>query len=135
MKKILTLALLLGVLATPLLALARTASSTKADLSCMRNAVETRDDGVIAAWDDLHEAFVTALTTRKDSVKEAWKETDRKERQKAIKMAWKEYRADRKAAHTAFNRARKEVWKEYKADVKSCRGETDSSEQESADAL
>lgn len=99
-----------------------TPSTTPAvDLACMQTAVEKRDNAIIAAWDTLSTSIKTALQTRRDALKAAWGISDKKERAKAIKQAWTDFRKTKKESARTFNRARKAAWKQFRADANACR--------------
>lgn len=105
----------------------RSASSTVAsstrpravDATCMSEAVDVRETALMSAWGDLNTALTAALTERKESLVEAWAETDVAERNKALKSAWTTWKTDKKDAHTEFKSDRKAAWDTFKATVKS----------------
>lgn len=92
----------------------------KVDLACMQNAVEKRDNAIITAWDNFYNAAKTALQARKDALKTAWANTDRKARRAATKSAWNNYRAAIQKARHDFHAARRAAWQQFYTDRKAC---------------
>ncbi len=96
------------------------ASSTRPqlDLSCMSEAVETRETALATAWDGLDEDVKAALAKRKTALIAAWDIDNTADRGKAIRSAWTAWKADKKAAHTAFRSDRKSAWETFKKTAK-----------------
>lgn len=98
---------------------------TPVDLVCMQNAVVTREDAIIAAFDTYHANVKTALTTRRDALKAAWAISDRDDRKEAIRKAWSDFKGTWKKERKALNEAKKATWKKFNETSKTCnaRGE------------
>ncbi|MCR4274716.1 MAG: hypothetical protein NUW02_01550 [Candidatus Campbellbacteria bacterium] len=139
MKKLIAFLMVVGILLSATPALAESDSSSPrsngkiVDLTCMQTAVEKRENTIITAWDTLHTTATTALKARRDALVEAWKIEDRKERNAAIKAAWKSFKDAKKGMWRTWNSARKSAWKTFKTDAKACRATDTGSESESAD--
>jgi uncharacterized membrane protein len=91
------------------------------NLACMQTAVEKRDNAVISAWDALTASVKTTLSVRRDALKAAWGISDKRERAKAIKQAWTNFKNSKKEASRTFNQARKDAWKQFKTDARDCK--------------
>lgn len=90
------------------------------DPVCMQNAVEKRDNAIIAAFDVKNTAIKTALETRKNALKTAWGITDRKSRQDAIRKTWADFRVAKAQAVKTYNGARKVAWQQFRTERKAC---------------
>jgi DNA repair ATPase RecN len=102
-----------------------TASSTipRVDNSCVGEAVMVREEALMEAWENFSTTTTSALTERSTALVDAWNLESTKERSAAIKAAWKNWKADSKAAHTALRKERKTAWDTFKKTVKAeCRG-------------
>ena len=93
------------------------------DLACMQTAVEKRDNAMIAAQDAYSASWKTALQTRRDELKAAWGIQDKKQREEAIRAAWKKFRESRKTGRENFRTARKNAWNTFKTDSKACKAQ------------
>lgn len=82
------------------------------DVACMAAAIDKRDTAISGAFD----ALKTAVTTRKDVLKSAWGQTDKKMRRDGIKAAWKAYASSVSSARSA----RKSAWTAFNTDRKAC---------------
>src|SRR3989338_4287162 len=81
------------------------------DLSCMQDAISTREDGIATAFDTFNEDVAEALAARKTALVAAWGIESTADRKKA-----------KKAAHTELKSERKQVWADFKTTAKStCR--------------
>lgn len=96
------------------------ASSTRPtlDLSCMSEAVETRETALATAWEEFNEDVTAALLKRKAALIAAWDIDNNADRGKAIKAAWTAWKTDKKSAHTAFRTDRKSAWDTFKKTAK-----------------
>ncbi len=101
------------------------ASSTKAtstrpvvDLSCVQDAVLTRETAVTEAWTDFNLSVTAALTKRTDALVAAWQITDAKTRATALKALWKNWKDESKKAHSTLKSERKAAWAEHKQTMK-----------------
>lgn len=91
------------------------------DPICVQNAIDKRDNAIIAATDVYSAAAKTALQTRRDALKAAWALADRKARHSALTAAWKAYRSSLSKARKDFNKARAAAWKQWGIDRKACK--------------
>lgn len=91
-----------------------------ADLICMQTAVEKRDNAIIAAWDNLSSSMKTALQTRRDALKSAWGISIKKDRNKAIRSAWTNFKLARRIARRNFLAARRTAWDQFGIGIKNC---------------
>jgi hypothetical protein len=96
-----------------------TRASSTVNISCMAEAVETREDALMASWIDLNEDLSEALTDRKEALMEAWDIDRQSDRTKAIREAWKNWKDDKKAAHAEFRSDRKATWQTFNKTAKS----------------
>lgn len=97
-------------------------ASTTVDATCMASAVETRETALLSAWSELNDSLVSALTDRKTALIAAWNISSQSERSIALKTAWKDWKADKKAANTEFRKDRKAAWDAFKKTAKdTCR--------------
>lgn len=97
-----------------------TAKKPQLDVICIKNAVERRESAVIAAYDKKTTAIKTALTTRKNALKEAWSKITTKERLAARLAAWRVFRAAKLGAQKIYVGEIKATWQQFKIDRKSC---------------
>jgi hypothetical protein len=116
-----------------------TGKARNVDATCMSAAIDTRETALMTAWDELSTSIKTGLTDRKSALSAAWALTDLKARNAGIVAAWKEWRTDKKAAHTEFRKDRKSAWEAFKKTAKdSCKMSTpkdESLEKASSDAV
>lgn len=112
---------------------ATTSNTSGPDLTCMVNAIETRETVIIAAWEKYTAAIKTALETRKSSLKDAWGQTDKQKRREGRNNAWNEYKKARIAARKEFEKERRAAWLQFVKDRKACRGQWEDTSNESKD--
>lgn len=93
---------------------AETTAGALVDSTCMAEAVDVREEALIDAWEDLNTSVVSALRERKSALHAAWELSVVKERAVALVKAWKEWKADKKAAHAEFRKDRKAAWETFK---------------------
>jgi hypothetical protein len=97
-------------------------ASTTVDISCMASAIEIRETALTAAWTNLSESVSEALGARTTALVAAWNISSVSDRTAALKTAWKEWKDDKKAAHTEFRNDRKAAWETFKKTAKdSCK--------------
>ncbi len=100
---------------------AKTLLKTKeVDAQCMINAIDKRDNAIIAAVDASSASVKTALTARRDALKAAWALTDKTARRKALSEAWRKYGVDAKAARETLRKGKTDAWNQFYTDRKSC---------------
>lgn len=122
--QLMRIALTGAIVAAALPAFAQTTASTagstdakmktqkKIDVACITAAIDKRDTAIAGAFDTLK----NAVMTRKDALKLAWSQTDKKTRRDGIKAAWKAYGASVSSARSA----RKSAWTTFYATRNAC---------------
>lgn len=90
------------------------------DPVCMQNAVEKRDSAIITGVDAFATFVKTALQARKEAQKAAWVITDKKQRQAALKDAWAKFKGTWVKAFKQLRADRKAAWKQFYIDRKAC---------------
>lgn len=90
------------------------------DLTCMKTAVEKRENAIEATWDKFSASIKSALETRKSELSTAWGITNRLERAKAINAAWTKFRMSRISARKTLDVERQAAWQQFIADRKVC---------------
>jgi hypothetical protein len=112
MKKIvLTLALALAVIPGT--------SFAAGDVACVKTAVETRESSLIAAYGKFNTAIVAAMEKRKDSLSDAWSQSEAAARKSARKSAFSTFKSERKSAVSTFKSEKKSAWTTFKSTVTS----------------
>ncbi|PWB38760.1 MAG: hypothetical protein C3F02_02520 [Parcubacteria group bacterium] len=92
------------------------------DPTCVQNAVDKRDNAIIAATQAFSTSTQASLTTRRDALKSAWALTDRTARRTALRAAWKAYNSSLTAIRKTYNNAKRTVWSAWNTDRKACKG-------------
>ncbi len=111
-------------------------NASTTNLTCVQEAVTDRETAIGTAYEKHFTAMKTALTDRKTALTAAWGKTDAKQRRTEVKTAWKEFRADKSAAHKTLNTERKAAWKEFRSTVKDdCKQSAVAEDSESSDTL
>ena len=100
---------------------------------CLQNAVASREDAIMVAYNTRTTAINVAMQTRKTALVSAWGLADVKERNKARKAAWDNYNKARKTARITYNATNKNVWKTFHAAAKACGVKSTGTEPESMD--
>ncbi len=90
------------------------------DLTCMKSAVEKRENAIIAAWDKFSGAVKSALEMRKSELLAAWDIQDKTQRRAAIQAAWTKFRTSRISATQTLRQERLESWKQFRIDRAAC---------------
>jgi hypothetical protein len=90
-------------------------------VTCVQNAVDTRDTAIMGAIDAYATSVKAALSTRKDALKAAWAIPTAKDMKAALKTAWANYGVAAKAARTALNTTRKSAWSTFATARKACK--------------
>jgi hypothetical protein len=96
--------------------------STKIPLnvSCVQDAIKTREESLITGFDVFAQSTKTALITRKDALVIAWSKTDAQERRKARQVAYDTHQTQMKKAHESLKSVRKNAWNVFNTTVKTC---------------
>ncbi|MCK6462946.1 MAG: hypothetical protein L6Q29_03980 [Candidatus Pacebacteria bacterium] len=140
--KITTSALFLAVVIIPSFSLAQTsnmrmrnlATTTNAtqsvnikrlniNLSCMADAIEKRDNALIAALDAKNNSLKAALTARKNSLSDAWRNMSGITRYRAIREVWKNYGNSVKQTQKESKNNREAAWKQFEKEKRSCKAD------------
>lgn len=140
MKHLVASALLLAfVVGMPVAANAESSSSGMTDstaISCMKTAVDTREDAIKAGWTTFAETVSDAYSDRATALEAAYGNDTRAEVKSAVRAAWSAFKSAVKEARADWKSTRKDAWKEFKADKKECRAakDIDDSSNESSEA-
>lgn len=102
------------------------------DIVCVQNAVEKRENAIIASFDKKSAAIKAALEQREINIKAAWAKENLKERIKARIEAWRIFKKAELAARAAYRQEIKKIWQDWKTDVRACK--TNESDNESSGA-
>lgn len=92
-------------------------SSAAQDTTCVKNAVETRESAVIAAFGKFNTSMTSALEKRKSSLSDAWSKTESSARKSARKSAWSTFKSEKKSAVSVYKSEKKSAWATYKSTV------------------
>lgn len=93
-------------------------------ITCVKNAISKREDGLIAGHDAYALAVKNAYTARKTALLAAWDKTDRLERRQAVRAADKAFSDAVKAARKTWNDTRRSLWKSFETEKKACTPQT-----------
>jgi peptidoglycan hydrolase-like protein with peptidoglycan-binding domain len=96
-------------------------SSAVTDIACMKTAVEKRENAVLSAYDVYTAKVKTAREAKKTTLLAAWNIQDAKERQTAIKQAWKTFQDSSKTAWREFLTSKKTAWIQFEKDRVNCK--------------
>lgn len=91
------------------------------DLPCAAAAVAKREAAVSSAFSAKSSAISAAFTKRASDLAAAWAITTAKDRNAAIKAAWKTFNTSAKTARTAYVKANRTAWTTFRTDAKVCR--------------
>ncbi|GIW66661.1 MAG: hypothetical protein KatS3mg095_0559 [Candidatus Parcubacteria bacterium] len=94
----------------------KTVSST-----CMKSAVEKRENSLLLGWENYASKVKTAHETRKNEILSAWQISDARQRQEAIKTVWEKYRKIITEAKVEWNQLKKNAWLTFYQESKKCR--------------
>jgi hypothetical protein len=138
MKKIITIAFVLTVV--PLLVLGQTTTTTvpsatptsetatpttpkgkQVNLDCMKNAVEKRENALKTARETYFNKINQAYDERKTALLNAWTIQNHKERQRAVRVAWDNFKKSLKSARAEYKKAHNQAWNTFVKDRKSCK--------------
>ncbi len=95
-----------------------TPSATK--IACVQNALEKRDSAVIAGHNTFNTSIVSALTARKDGLKNAYALADRTAAKTAKKTVWNTFKSQVKVAHDTMRGVRKTSWSAFNTEMRAC---------------
>jgi hypothetical protein len=90
------------------------------DLTCMKNAVEKRENALKTARETYFNKISQAYDERKTALSNAWAIQNHKERQRAITTAWNNFRKSVKSAWSEYRKAHNQIWKTFVQDRKNC---------------
>ncbi|MCS7200939.1 MAG: peptidoglycan-binding protein [Patescibacteria group bacterium] len=88
--------------------------------TCMKLAVEKRENALINGWENYHSKMKIAYENRKNDLISAWAIQDPKQRQEMIKTAWQKFRQARVIALTEWNLTRKNIWLDFSREAVRC---------------
>jgi len=91
------------------------------DIACVKTAINKRESTVQTAFDSFNTIIKSALQTRQGALDVAWSTDDKAARNKAIKAAWTNWRAQKREAAKVFNQARRAAWKQFVVERKACK--------------
>ena len=100
---------------------AQTTNKPSFDINCVKTAVDKRETAIQSTLDAFYNSVKSAFQARKTALLTAWGITDAKQRQVAIKDAWKTFTTAYKTARKTFNTARAAAWKQFATDRKACK--------------
>ncbi len=92
------------------------------DITCMAAAVGKREAAVSTAFGAKSSAVSAAFSKRASDLAAAWAITTAKDRNAAIKAAWKAFNGSATTAHKAYRTANIAAWKAFRTDAKACAG-------------
>ncbi len=96
--------------------------SARVDATCMQTAVGTREESLLTAWEEYTSDITSALKQRKSALYDAWGVSEIKDRNAAIKSAWKSWKESSRSAHVQLKKDRKAAWETFKKTVRtSCK--------------
>lgn len=104
------------------------------DPVCMQNALDKRDNAIIAGLDAYHAFVKSGLENRRNELKTAWNITDVKQRREAIKTAWSAFQGAWRNAAKELKNVKKSAWQQFYKERKACGGVSDDKTSMSADA-
>lgn len=84
-------------------------------LTCIQNAIENRDTAIISALNTFSTSMGSALTVRKNSLKNAWAIANYTERKNAIKTAWITWRTSARTIRQTFRNSKSSAWSTFKS--------------------
>lgn len=102
--------------ATPALA------ATEVNLSCMQQAIATRESTLVSAFASYASTVQSAYQIRQSALQSAWAIQDKDQRQSSIKNAWSSFKSTTKSAKTTIRTQRKNAWKNFRDTRKTCGG-------------
>jgi hypothetical protein len=97
-----------------------TTTATSTQVICIQNALEKRENALIAGHDAFASAIKTALTNRLTGLKDAWAQTDRSVRQTKRQAAYKAFRTESQSANSTMRSVRVGAWKTFDTEMRAC---------------
>jgi hypothetical protein len=107
--------------ATPPEATSTPPKGKEADLVCMKNAVEKRENALKTARETYFNKVMQAYEARKTALLDAWTIQNNKERQKKIHEAWKNFRESVRSAWLEYKKEHNQIWKTFVQERKNCK--------------
>lgn len=95
-------------------------AATTINLQCMQNAVDRRESSLITSFDNYYSSVRSAMSIRKDGLRNSWSISDKKIRNDGIRAIEKTFRTAEKNARNARKDADRAAEKTYKSDAKLC---------------
>jgi hypothetical protein len=93
---------------------------TADELTCIQDAITTRDTALVAAYDTFSATVKNALTTRTGALKTAWAKSTMPEIQTALKDVWRAYRKSVTDARIALRKAKMAAWETFHTEKMTC---------------
>jgi hypothetical protein len=94
---------------------------TQVDAVCISEALDKRDNAIIAGWDKYASDMKKALLARREAIKSAFNQTDKKKNTSLINKAWASYNAAMAKIKKDFTKTKNAAWKQYNTDRKACK--------------
>lgn len=110
-----------------------TTTSVNPSISCVQNAVKTREASIGTAFATFSSSMTTALSARATALETAWGTSDAKTRRNLRNEAWVNYKKANQSAKSTFKTSKKAAWEAFKTASKACK--TTVVESESNDSL
>jgi len=93
----------------------------KVDLNCMKSAIEKREDALKTARETLFSKINQAYDERKTALLNAWTIENQKERQRAVRVAWDNFKESVKSARAEYKKAHNQAWRTFVQDRQNCK--------------
>jgi vacuolar-type H+-ATPase subunit E/Vma4 len=87
----------------------------------MKNAVEKRGNALKTERDTYFNKINQAYDERKTALLNAWIIENKKERQKAVHVAWDNFRNSVKSAKSEYKKAHNQAWNTFVKERKACK--------------
>jgi vacuolar-type H+-ATPase subunit E/Vma4 len=87
----------------------------------MKNAVEKREDALKTARETLFSKINQAYDERKTALLNAWTIENQKERQRAVRVAWDNFKKSVKSARAEYKKAHNQAWRTFVQDRQNCK--------------
>ena len=91
------------------------------DLNCMKNAIEKRENAIKTAKEAYFNKVLQALEERKIALLNAWTIENQKERQRAVRVAWDNFKKSVKSATSEYKKAHNQAWNTFVKERKTCK--------------
>lgn len=99
---------------------ASASAAGEVNLSCMQQAVSTRETTMLSAFSTYSQTVMTAFQQRMTGLQSAWTIADDTSRKNALKNTWTTYKSSLTNAQKQLQNTRKSVWKTFRDARKNC---------------